>query len=679
MEINGVAVMRRRCDSWLNATQVLKVAGVDKGKRTKILEKEILTGHHEKIQGGYGKYQGTWVNYQRGREFCRQYGVEEILLPLLEHDMVSDGTNAPGHVDTPTKEQAMAAQRKRYYNSGIDNRINGQAAGGTFFQNISSTASHALTAMNKAARFESPMPRPGSAQRRPPGFTRRPSQQQGPSQNSAFAGSSQQSFTSEHGADLNGIPDYPYRTGASQTNGRVDPRTNETLEPPRKKMRPSSSQDLYGSLDPALQDDTPTEPNESMVYNQTLRQGENGPLSLPPLLAPSDQAGEEKRLALLDLFADSSRTDFTSHTAILHLSGQDLDIPLDASANTALHWAATLARVSLMRLLISKGANIFRGNAAGQTPLMAAVQVNNSLDHGCFPEMLEILGPLIEIRDATGRTVLHHIAVSSGIKGRSQSSKYYLESLLAFTVRKGSNSNSQQDSFDNGLNSAGQPKFKLMNLRRFMSEVVNVQDKSGNTALNLVARIGNRVIINQLDEVGADYYIANHTGFRPTDFGVYPRGESKDQQSSSENQSSSQAKAPSQIDQIKEEIFASTLHQSLIPIPTILTQGFQQQHPSSPKPKPNPPPSSPRSNNSSTSKTPKSAKSPNSTSTSSNASKPSSAAQRTVSTASRKSLTCGATSLKTSSSSSGGLSKAGPPLQPQPLKTPRALSKRSKT
>jgi hypothetical protein len=56
MEINGVAVMRRRSDSWLNATQILKVAGVDKGKRTKVLEKEVLTGEHEKVQGGYGKY-----------------------------------------------------------------------------------------------------------------------------------------------------------------------------------------------------------------------------------------------------------------------------------------------------------------------------------------------------------------------------------------------------------------------------------------------------------------------------------------------------------------------------------------------------------------------------------------------------------------------------------------------
>ncbi len=52
--------MRRQADSYLNATQILKVAGIDKGRRTKILEKEIINGDHEKVQGGYGKYQGTW-------------------------------------------------------------------------------------------------------------------------------------------------------------------------------------------------------------------------------------------------------------------------------------------------------------------------------------------------------------------------------------------------------------------------------------------------------------------------------------------------------------------------------------------------------------------------------------------------------------------------------------------
>lgn len=56
----GVAVMRRRSDGWLNATQILKVAGFDKPQRTRVLERDIQKGEHEKVQGGYGKYQGKW-------------------------------------------------------------------------------------------------------------------------------------------------------------------------------------------------------------------------------------------------------------------------------------------------------------------------------------------------------------------------------------------------------------------------------------------------------------------------------------------------------------------------------------------------------------------------------------------------------------------------------------------
>lgn len=58
---NSVAVMRRRSDSWLNATQILKVANFDKPQRTRILEREVQKGEHEKVQGGYGKYQGAFL------------------------------------------------------------------------------------------------------------------------------------------------------------------------------------------------------------------------------------------------------------------------------------------------------------------------------------------------------------------------------------------------------------------------------------------------------------------------------------------------------------------------------------------------------------------------------------------------------------------------------------------
>ncbi|MCJ1306818.1 Cell division cycle- protein res2/pct1, partial [Agyrium rufum] len=53
----GNQIMRRREDDWINATHILKVADFDKPARTRILEREVQKGTHEKIQGGYGKYQ----------------------------------------------------------------------------------------------------------------------------------------------------------------------------------------------------------------------------------------------------------------------------------------------------------------------------------------------------------------------------------------------------------------------------------------------------------------------------------------------------------------------------------------------------------------------------------------------------------------------------------------------
>ncbi|KAI9807421.1 MAG: transcriptional regulator swi6 [Piccolia ochrophora] len=527
MEVNQVAVMRRRADSWLNATQILKVAGVDKGKRTKVLEKEILVGEHEKVQGGYGKYQGTWINYQRGVEFCRQYGVEQLLKPLLEYDMGQDGANAgQGGIDTPTKEQAMAAQRKRLYNAGIENRSNGQSANGTFFKNISSTASNAVAAINKA-RFDSPGPRSSSANRRPQS-ARRPSFQQG-SQESGYPGSSLQSmpsFASESSFGGNGSQNGPFGPDSQDPS-----RTADMQEPPRKRPRQSTSVDVSmqapeTSFDVSMRDGTPTEPNESFLYQQDYFPNEDdGVVPLEPLPRPTGKSAEEKIRLLTSLFLDPLQTDFTQHPAFTRLSRPDLDLPLDPTAHTALHWAATLARLPLLKALISRGASIFRVNGGGETALIRACVVTNNLDHGSFPELLELLGPTIEMRDGRGRTVLHHIAVSSAVKGRSAASRYYLESLLEFVVRQGSAPSSQQNSFHA---SATPVAMKAIGLGRFMSEIVNAQDKSGDTALNIAARIGNKSIIHQLIEVGADAGIPNRAGLKPSDFGIGDEADAKD-------------------------------------------------------------------------------------------------------------------------------------------------------
>lgn len=74
-KIDGESVMRRRSDDWVNATHILKAAGFDKPARTRILEREVQKGVHEKIQGGYGKYQGTCT-----RGFCESDDSPELLI-----------------------------------------------------------------------------------------------------------------------------------------------------------------------------------------------------------------------------------------------------------------------------------------------------------------------------------------------------------------------------------------------------------------------------------------------------------------------------------------------------------------------------------------------------------------------------------------------------------------------
>ena len=545
MEVNKVAVMRRRSDSCLNATQILKVAGVDKGKRTKILEKEILSGQHEKVQGGYGKYQGTWISYQRGREFCKQYGGEELLRPLLEYDMGQDGTQAGnGNIETPTKEQAMAAQRKQMmYNGTAENRP-AQTPNGTFFKKISSSAVQAIQAINKS-RVDSPGPRPGSGNKRPPNVRGQSSQE------SNFGPSSQQSMRSLHSEGsfgINGQLDSfggnqnPYYTKHSRTTSNMDG------EPPRKRARPDSSHGIYGSQNTngdysrSMRDTTPTEANESFAYQQYSRDEPEDLLAgLKPLPAPTSHEEIRKKDILCSLFLDHSldhmRDDFSSIPSIDGLHGEDLDIPIDATCHTALHWAATLARPSLVRALIAKGASIYRVNSGGETALMRAALTTNNFEQNHFSELLELLGPTIEMRDARGRTVLHHIAIASAIKGRNPACRYYLETLLEFVCRQGSANNSQQNSFAADQRS----KQKSIGLARFMSEIVNAQDGAGDTALNMAARINNKSIVRQLREIGGNPAIPNRGGLKPNDFGIDMDLEAD----TSEPQQSSQTSIPS--------------------------------------------------------------------------------------------------------------------------------------
>ncbi|KAK8092933.1 cell division cycle-related protein res1/s.t1.c1 [Apiospora kogelbergensis] len=103
-------VMRRRQDDWINATHILKAAGFDKPARTRILEREVQKDVHEKIQGGYGKYQGTWIPLESGEQLAQRNNTYEKLRPIFEFTPGNQSPPpAPRHASKPKAPKAKAA------------------------------------------------------------------------------------------------------------------------------------------------------------------------------------------------------------------------------------------------------------------------------------------------------------------------------------------------------------------------------------------------------------------------------------------------------------------------------------------------------------------------------------------------------------------------------------------
>ncbi|KAI9934344.1 hypothetical protein ASPWEDRAFT_108916 [Aspergillus wentii DTO 134E9] len=113
-KIEGDSVMRRRADDWINATHILKVAGFDKPARTRILEREVQKGVHEKVQGGYGKYQGTWIPLPEGRMLAERNNILDKLRAIFDY-VAGDQSPppAPKHTSASSKPKATKASRNR--------------------------------------------------------------------------------------------------------------------------------------------------------------------------------------------------------------------------------------------------------------------------------------------------------------------------------------------------------------------------------------------------------------------------------------------------------------------------------------------------------------------------------------------------------------------------------------
>ncbi|KAG9127229.1 transcriptional regulator swi6 [Ceratobasidium sp. 392] len=485
--VRGIAVMRRRSDSFVNATQILKVAGIDKGRRTKILEKEILPGKHEIVQGGYGK-----IPLERGRDVAAQYGVAAILSPLFDYvpapaPLHPRPLGPPSH--PPNSGPAPPQPGYTFPPAPIMSPLPPTAPPGSALRLLAQGRAQGLFTPSTLAGAQHPSTSPPNSS----GFPG-PSPHHSPP-DPTLVGSSDGTASRPHSRHPSGT-NLPL--GASNKRNRPSeipspaPSSTPVTEidqPPAKRAR------IAPTLGPSISDAWTPLAAPANIFSKTP--------SAPSLSQPNppwatvkhdSPQGGRARAALLALYSDSE----PPH--IVHLltspspsSEADINLTLDEHGNTSLHWAASLARVGHVEALLAAGADVQRGNAAGETPLMrTALSVAAAADNA-FSALLPLLAPSLRTLDASHRSVLHHIAEVAGVKGRAASARMYMEAILEWVVR----------------NQGGE-------FRSF----VDLQDENGDTALCVAARVGNRALVRMLVDVGADRALANKLGLRPGDFGV---------------------------------------------------------------------------------------------------------------------------------------------------------------
>jgi transcription factor MBP1 len=193
--------------------------------------------------------------------------------------------------------------------------------------------------------------------------------------------------------------------------------------------------------------------------------------------------------ALLDYFVDSTSPFREQNKMCIPPSPPEnfqVDRPIDDRGHTALHWAAAMADVDVVKFFIAAGANVDVHSISGETPLMRAVLFTNNYERRTMPKMINDLKSSIPAVDSFGSTVFHHIAATTGSKVKLHAARYYINVIC----QKMSEDGTADD----------------------VSQILDMQDDNGDTALTIAARNGARKCVRALIAYHASPHIQNSAG-----------------------------------------------------------------------------------------------------------------------------------------------------------------------
>ncbi|KAF2014928.1 apses-domain-containing protein [Aaosphaeria arxii CBS 175.79] len=423
MTVNNTLVMRRRADDWINATHILKVADFDKPARTRILEREVQKGVHEKVQGGYGKYQGTWIPLHDGRMLAERNGVLERLGPILDY-IAGDRSPppAPKHTTAASNRPKAARQTAAAARRANNNKNNKQQ--------VNNNASNANNTNNG---------------------------------NNVYSLDGINSFITNSQSQVSQISEDPYDDSVLQSRSqhfRDETPDNDTVV----------SESMLGDHDMM-----------NSQYSTGSRKRKRG----VDHMSIQDQQHQIWADALLDYFMllDSEEGFVAPPEPPANVN---LDRAIDEKGHSAMHWAAAMGDLEVVKELIRRGARIDCLSNNLETPLMRAVMFTNNYDKQTMPSMVKIFQQTVVRKDWFNSTVFHHIAATTASTNKFVCARYYLDTII------------------NKLSETWLPDE--------VTRLLNEQDNNGDTAVMIAARNGARKCVRSLLGRNVDVERPNNKG-----------------------------------------------------------------------------------------------------------------------------------------------------------------------
>ncbi|KAI8809725.1 hypothetical protein BJ742DRAFT_221869 [Cladochytrium replicatum] len=490
-------VMRRVKDGYVNATHILKVAGLEKAERTKILEKEIvlLSKSFEKVQGGYGKYQGTWVPLEEARGLAQKYDAEAKIRALLDLDGNAVGPFTIEEIDSPVNDEDASQTNAKSSRSVLKSTALKSSTSHPPLNNGDDEVTQSFILANPAVALnvrgamtrrrakmglegidpEEAVPKQAatSARKRvrfPPGLVDptlcKPTCFRVPQKLKAAAKRNQRRSAAQKRAEETDTAEKSTSKKAAQRGGKEK---EETPPPPSKKSLFEKRKELI--VNTIM--DSKVEVNQ-VVDLLMARWPE-------PKKAPPAQVSPSKK----QLLSNPQESSVTNSIPTPKKKRMSWRVALDKNGRTAGHYAARYGKWRIVRGLIQRNTTANITTFDGANYLMSAVSHPSCRLNGCFKKMLDVIGNTYEHADKKGRTVLHRLARASGDcrHERREAAVFYTECMISH--------------FPNP------PK----------ASWVNSQDSEGRTALHLACQGGNRRMVELLiTELLADHTIQDLDG-----------------------------------------------------------------------------------------------------------------------------------------------------------------------